>query len=171
MRGDVCHDFKTTSFGGVTMAQYWVDLLLWEAILNTNAQLKGIVELGTWEGGMARYLFAQAQARRMWFVTFDVIQPADPPPEFVRADIYRYPEVVEQAAAAMGPVALLCDGGNKPRELQLFPPLMPDGSIFVVHDWLTETQPTDVPDFLVEVYGDYCDDIGSISRVFTMKQA
>lgn len=169
MLGDKFHTFAGVSFGGVGCAQFWCDFLLWEALLNSNPQLRGIVELGTWEGGFSRYLYAQAEARGLTFATFDVIQPEFPPPEFARLDIYRYPEAIAQVAEEMGPVALFCDGGNKPRELKMFPPLMPDGSIFVVHDWGTETPPTDVPDFLEELYGDYCDEIGSISRVFRMK--
>lgn len=150
------------------MAQYFVDLYLWEALLNGNPHLRGVVELGTWQGGMSRYLWSQAQLRDMDFITFDSIIPDSPPPAFVQLDIYRYPEVVAKTAKAMGPIALFCDGGNKPRELALFPPMMPPSSIFVVHDWGSETLPTDVPPCLEEIYGDFCDEIGSASRVFRM---
>jgi hypothetical protein len=172
MSADAFHDFKACSFGGVTCAQYWVDFMLWESILNTNPHLLGIIELGTWEGGFSRYLYAQAQARSIKFATYDVVVPqlSVAPPFFVQLDIYRYPERIEQVGKVMGgPVALFCDGGNKPRELRTFPPLMPEGSIIVVHDWGTETMPTDVPDFLEELYGQYCDEIGSMSRVFRMR--
>jgi hypothetical protein len=170
MKGDRLHSFKGVSFAGVLMAQYVCDWHLWECVLTENPHLAGIVELGTWQGGMSRYLWAQAQARGMKFVTYDSMLPDVPPPEFVKLDMYRYPEVVAAAAATMGPVALFCDGGNKPRELKTFPPLMPEGSIFLVHDWGTETVPTDVPDFLEELYGDFCDEIGSVTRVFKMKE-
>jgi hypothetical protein len=171
MQGDMFHGFEGVSFGGVSCAQFWCDFLLWEALLNSNERLVGIVELGTWQGGFSRYLYAQAQARGMSFITYDSIVPDVPPPEFVRLDIYRYPAIVQHNAARMGggPVVLFCDGGNKPRELKMFPPLMPEGSIVVVHDWGTETVAADEPDFLEELYGDYCDEIGSISRVFRMK--
>jgi hypothetical protein len=166
---DPFHDFATCSFGGVTCAQQWCDFYLWEVILNTHQHLRGIVELGSWEGGMSRYLFSQAKTREMDFVTFDSIQPAEAPRNFIRLDIYRFPEKVSHEANHMGgPVALFCDGGNKPRELRTFPPLMPEGSIFVVHDWGTETQPEDVPDFLEEIHGEFCDELRSISRVFKM---
>lgn len=171
MQGDTFHTFTGVSFGGIGCAQFWCDFVLWEALLNSNPHLKGIIELGSWEGGFSRYLYAQAEARGMMFATFDSIWPQMPPPEFRQMDIYRYPEKIAQVAAEemLGPVALFCDGGNKPRELKQFPPLLPEGSIFVVHDWGTETLPGDVPDFLEELYGDYCDEIGSISRVFRMK--
>lgn len=168
---DAFHDFRTGSFGGVTCAQYWCDFFLWEMILNANPEIDGIVELGTWQGGFSRYLYAQAQARDYeLFVTYDVADPQVPPPGFKKLDIYRHAtEIADMLSGLKVPVALLCDGGNKPRELLAFPPYLPDGSLVVVHDWGTETMPADVPDFLTEVYGDFCDDIGSISRVFAVK--
>lgn len=166
MQSDPLHDFAFGSFGGFSCAQFWVDFLLWEAVLNTNRQIETIIEIGTWQGGFSRYLHAQAQHRGMGFVTYDSIVPELPPTGFTHLDVFRYPEDVVDAAD--GPTALFCDGGNKPRELRTFPPLMPDGSIFFVHDWGTETLPSDVPDFLEEIYGDFCDQIGSITRVFKL---
>lgn len=149
------------------MAQYFVDLYLWEALLNSNPQLRGIVEIGTWHGGMSRYLYAQAEARGLFFATFDSMVPESPPPCFEKTDVFRYPfKVVE--AAGEDPVALFCDGGNKPRELKTFAPLMPEGSIIIVHDWGKETLASDVPVYVEEIYGDFCDEIGSASRVFRM---
>lgn len=166
----VCQTFELTSFGGVPQAQYLCDWLLWEMLLNTYPDLNAIVELGTWKGGMALYLHAQAQARGMLFLTFDAVLPDVEVPGFERLDIYRYSGELSLRLKEMGPIALFCDGGNKPRELRTFPPSLAAESIIVVHDWGTETLPTDVPDFLEELYGDYCDQIGSISRVFRMKE-
>lgn len=169
MPGDAFHSFETTSFGGVTCAQYWCDFYLWEAVLNSNPHLFGIIELGSWEGGFSRYLYAQAQAREIEFRTYDVIEPQRFVPEYQRLDIYRYPSVVREEAFEIGPVALFCDGGNKPRELSLFPELMPPSSIFLVHDWGTEMLPEHVPEELEMIYGDFCEEIGSITRVFTRR--
>lgn len=169
MQGDPFHNFSNASFGGVSCAQYFCDFMLWEAVLNTNPHLKGIVELGTWQGGFSRYLYAQAMARGMGFITFDSVPPDNPPPHFSRADVFRDPQFIQNHAERFGPTILFCDGGNKPRELKTFPPLMPEGSITIVHDWGTETLAKDVPDFLEELYGDYCDEIGSVSRVFRMR--
>lgn len=168
MTVDSFHDFNTASFGGVTCAQYWVDFMVWEAVLNTNPELKSIIEIGTWQGGFSRYLWAQAELRGMFFATYDSIQPDVEPPCFQRLDVYRFPELVA-AGAPDGPLALFCDGGNKPRELKTFPQLMPEGSIILVHDWGTETVRADVPDTLEELYGDYCDEVGSITRIFRVK--
>lgn len=163
---DILHDFGAFSFGGVTGAQFWIDVILWENVLNDNPQITGIVELGTWEGGFSWFLWAQAQARGITFDTYDIVAPEREPPCFTQLDIYRYPERVEIGDE---PIALFCDGGNKPRELATFPPMMAEGSIFLVHDWGTETLPSDVPDSLQEMYGGWCDTVGSITRVFKAK--
>lgn len=165
----VCNSFKHVSFGGIPMAQYLADFLLWEALLNENPQLQGIVELGTWEGGFSWVLWAQTQARGLEFLTVDVKRPDREPPNFEQIDIYRFSGELAQRFKAMGPIALFCDGGNKPRELRTFPPDLAEGSVVVVHDWGSETLPKDVPDFLEEMYGEYCDRIGSASRVFKMR--
>ncbi len=151
------------------MAQFHCDLILWEMTLNSNPQLKGIVELGTWQGGFSWFLWAQAQARGLEFHTFDVIAPDKEPPGFEQIDIYLNAHELGTRFAAMGPIALFCDGGNKPRELKTFPPYLEKGSVVLVHDWGTETLPSDVPEFLREVHGDVCDDIGSVTRIFTVK--
>ncbi len=148
------------------MGQLWEDLVLWELMLNAHPELRAIVEIGTWKGGMARYLHAQAEARGMDFVTYDVFVPAAAIPGFVQCDVFANPEVVLAYVAEREPLVLLCDGGNKPRELATFATALHRGSVAVVHDWLTETMPDDVPDGLTEVYGEFCDQIGSMSRVF-----
>lgn len=166
---DLLHDFTATSFGGVTCAQFWIDFILWENLLNDRAGHVGIMEIGTWQGGFSLFLEAQARARSMGFVTYDAVEPDRPIPGFVRRDVFAEVDAVVEDAFALGegmPIVLFCDGGNKPRELATFPQLMPAGSTFVVHDWGTETLPKDVPEGLVEMYGDWCDTVGSITRVF-----
>jgi hypothetical protein len=145
--------------------------MVWELVLNNNPQVSGIVELGTYAGGFSWFLDAQARARGISFRTYDIIEPDVEPPGFERLDFYRYPEKVwlGQPHVPRDPVALLCDGGNKPRELKMFPPMCAEGSVILVHDWGTETLPSDVPDFLEELYGEFCDSVGSVTRVFRMK--
>jgi cephalosporin hydroxylase len=157
------------SFGGHPMFQYWVDLLLWEALLNQYPQVTSICELGTAEGGFSWFLFAQAKARNLRFRTYDMVQPEHEPPSFQRMDVFLDKDKVLEWIGSE-PTILLCDNGNKPRELRDYTPLLPDGSITVVHDWGTETLPSDVPDWLEEIHGDYCDALGSVSRVFRRRE-
>ena len=149
-------------------AQYWCDFILWEAILNENPETKGIVELGTWEGGFSLYLAAQADARGIRFWTFDSVAYADRHiPGFRRMDIWREADEIHRLLAVHEPVILLCDNGNKPRELRTFGAALQDPrSLVVVHDWMVEVTPSDVPESLIPVYEDFCDELGSISRCF-----
>ena len=134
------------SFGGVPAAQLVQDYFLWECLLNENPQVRGIVELGTWEGGFALYLAAQARCRGLSFRTYDVTAPAHEIPGFVQLDIFREAEQIGEYLRREGPVIVLCDGGNKPRELRTFSRYLTEEARLVVHDWGTEVLPSDVPD-------------------------
>lgn len=167
---DPLRTFKTTSFGGIPCAQYFVDFYLWECILNENPQLTRIIELGTWMGGFSLYLKAQADARNWDFVTFDsVLHMSRPIPNFNHMDIFANSEYVIKLMS-LGPCALFCDNGNKPREVEVFGQYLSNDSILVVHDWNTEFTQENVPDCLEEIYGDFCDNLGSVSRVYRRKE-
>lgn len=155
------------SFGGVPCAQQWSDFILWEAVLNERLDLQGIVELGTFKGGFSLWLYAQCKVRDMWFRTYDVIHPGRRIPGFVQIDMYlEKDEICRYLSKKPGPIILFCDGGNKPREMKTFPQCCPEGSLFFVHDWGTETLLSDIPSSLRMVYGDYCEQLRSITRVF-----
>jgi cephalosporin hydroxylase len=159
-----------STFAGVPMAQYQCDLLLWERALNHAGPLVAIVEVGTYQGGFSLFLHAQAHARGLRFHTFDVIEPDRAIPGFARVDVFRHPEAIE-CCLTDGPVALFCDGGNKPREFQTFAPMTRAGSIIAVHDWRSETKPEDVEplvlDGTVEPFLDWlATDIDSITRFY-----
>jgi hypothetical protein len=162
---DALHRLLTT-FGGVSAGQIWADYYLWELVLNAHPELKGIAEIGTWQGGFSRYLAFQAQMRRMHFRTWDVVAPEVAAPHFLRLDVFADPDPVRGFMEWAAPVVLLCDGGNKPREMALFAPHLSTDSLLIVHDWLTEVQPEEVPPMLHPVYEDVCDALGSMSRVF-----
>lgn len=155
------------SFAGIRAAQILADYWLWEALLNGgDGKLNGIVELGTGKGGFSLYLAAQANARDLFFRTYDISAPDCQVPGFVRVDIYAAADEIGRHLERHDPVILFCDGGNKPRELKTFSRYLSPTSLIVVHDWGTEMTKEDVPENVVEVYGDLCDDIGSMSRCF-----
>ncbi len=158
------------SFGGIKAAQIWSDFFLWEGLLNSH-EFNAIIELGTWEGGFSWWLWAQTQARKQSFWTFDAVEPENPPPGFTKLDVFAEVDRIATIFKHSEPLILFCDNGNKPRELQTFAPLLKqEDSLIVVHDWRTEIQPEDVPDTVEEAYGDFCDDIRSMSRVFKLKE-
>lgn len=158
------------SFAGIRAAQILADYWLWEALLNGGQRtIKGIVELGTGKGGFSLFLAAQAHARDLFFRTYDVAPPDCSVPGFVQLDIYACADEIGRHLERNDPVILFCDGGNKPRELKTFSRYLSGESLVVVHDWGTEMLPTNVPDNVTEVYGDLCDEIGSMSRCFQVR--
>ena len=153
------------SFGGVPAAQVVQDYYLWEWLLN-ETPCRGIVELGTWEGGFSLYLAAQARWRGLSFRTYDVRPPEHEIPGFFQLDIFAQAGEVGAYLEREDPVILLCDGGNKARELRTFSQYLSPASRLVVHDWGTEIQPSEVPPGLEMLHQDLFELYGSMSRVF-----
>lgn len=169
---DRYHRMSDTSFGGIPMAQIRADLVLWESVLNSNPQLEVIFEIGTWQGGFSWWLYAQSLARDIFFATFDAIQPEREVPWFTRLDVFANAEYLGKRFRAFEPCLVFCDGGNKPRELSTFAAELRDpASLLLVHDWGTEMLPEDVPDTVEMVYGEFCEELGSVTRVFRLKES
>lgn len=156
------------SFGGTTVSQIWADFVLWEGLLNSK-EFKAVFELGTWLGGFSWWLWAQCEARGMWFSTFDTIAPQREMPDMVfeKADVFASAKKLGALFREHEPCVVFCDNGNKPRELRTYAEQLkhPD-SVLVVHDWGTEIFQKDVPDTLKMVHREFCEEINSISRVF-----
>ena len=163
------HSFSGTSFGGVPMAQQWVDLIVWEGLLNDNPEIGGIVEIGTFKGGFSLYLAAQAEARDIFFRTYDVLPPEVRVPGFVQLDVFAHADAVGAHLSRHEPLVLFCDGGNKARELRTFSEFLSPESLIVVHDWETEFLRKDVPENVEFVYEPWLNDLDSPSRVFKVK--
>ena len=162
--------FGGVSFCGVPAAQYWVEFILWETLLNEKAY-SAIVELGTWQGGFSLYLATQAEGRELIFRTYDIKSPERHIPGFVQLDIFAHAEEIGEHLRSHEPVILFCDGGNKPRELKTFSRYLGPESTIVVHDWGTEMLPVDVPDNVQMIHEEWCLDLGSLSRVFRVRDA
>ena len=172
------------SFCGYGATQLWQDFWLWEHLLNRHSGLRRIVELGTAYGGFSLYLATQARYRNLTFHTFDSIDHATAPLDqlfgrpderpraaplgdsFKRVELVRDGPATEVTTLLGVPVALFCDNGDKVREVALYAPLLTPSSLCVVHDWQTEIDEEDIPDCLEERYGELCDEIGAMSRVF-----
>lgn len=167
---DLLRTFYDVTFGGVGTAQWWSDFYLWEKLLNAHPEMKAVMELGTDRGGFSLYLEMQCKFRGIEYKGYDVFEPEVYVEGFEKLDIFlNQPRVVETMNSFEGPIVLFCDNGNKPRELKVFSSKTPKGSIIAVHDWGTETLPSDVPDWLEEIYGEFCDQLGSMTRVFKVK--
>lgn len=169
--GSRFHTFSGTSFAGVAMAQAWVDLIVWEGLLNDNPGATGIVEIGTFKGGFSLYLAAQAEARGIFFRTYDVFPPEVRVPGFVQLDVFAHADEVKRHLERHDPLILFCDGGNKGRELRTFSQSLTSNSLIVVHDWETEFLRKDVPENVEFVYEAWLENLGSPSRAFKVKSA
>lgn len=170
---DRWHKFGGVSFCGVPVAQFWVEFILWESLLNEEREkpYEAIVELGTFEGGFSLYLDCQAQQRNLTFRTYDINKPARSIPGFVKLDLYARIAEIGEHLQRHEPVLLFCDGGNKPRELKTFSQFLTPDSTIVVHDWGTEMLPKDVPENVEMIHEEWCRELGSISRVFKVRDA
>ena len=176
---DADHDLDGT-YCGYPATQAPIDYVIWTRILDEHP-VELIVELGTAWGGFALYLSHLATAHGIGFVTFDRVDHRTAGPDrtfgnreaaaadlgdaFVCADVLANPEVVIGAIRGRR-VVLLCDNGDKPREVALFAPELRPGSVLVAHDWGTEIGWEDIPLCLIQLYGDWCDENHSASRVF-----
>lgn len=131
---------------GRPIGQSWDDLKLWETVLNRFDHFKWIVELGTWEGAMALYLFVQCWSRDLLFTTIDKKAPTKETPWFINADVLKkdvtFPLLTSMKST---PGILFCDDGDKPKEVQKYHSLIHPNSFIAVHDWGTEFLEKDIP--------------------------
>ena len=165
---DRWHRYGGVTFAGVAVAQYWVEFILWETLLNER-RYNAIVEIGTLDGGFSLYLHSQAALRKMGFRTYDVRFPAREIPGFHRKDVFADEADVGEHLWRTDPVIVLCDGGNKPRELKTFSRYVTGSSTLVVHDWGTEMLRKDIPSNVYMVHEEWCEELGSASRCFRVR--
>jgi cephalosporin hydroxylase len=143
------------TFLGQRAAQTWSDFYNWERFFEAFP-VRSVIELGTWTGGFALFLLLQTLQRNAQFLTFDTA-PAPACDSLVAkalglklhcrtVDIFAQDgKAVAQAMAQLPkPLLLFCDNGDKPREFQLFTPMLQPGDFVAVHDWGTEFNPPDV---------------------------
>lgn len=172
---------RNSSFLGVRMLQRWVDLVVWEKLLNVHMELRAIVELGTGRGSFSTFLLLQAMQRGLKFWTYDnrKLEEMETTPVAQRLDLARYfrlgdifdsrsslVEVISHRPA-LHPLILFCDNGDKPREFRTFVPHLWKGDLVGVHDWTEEFCPVDVKpvrDWIEPVFFGECEEMGSITR-------
>ena len=89
-------------------------------------------------------------------------------PHFIHADVWDK-KTVEPLIAdnSNKPLALLCDGGNKPKEMQTFTPLLSVGDFAIVHDWGNEVSDADLVGLPIEmILRQECESLKSLTRFF-----
>ena len=162
------------------IAQYPVDLILWDIFLTSRPTIRSVVELGSAAFGLSLYLALQCYQRGLEFRTFDInaSNNLNSPlsnlvklrNNFIMGDIFG--DVREQLTLLLRyglphPILLYCDDGDKPREFKGFVPCLRAGDYVGVHDWGREIDEDDVSifgDAVVPLYWDMWRQLGSITR-------
>jgi cephalosporin hydroxylase len=159
------------TFGGTPIAQTWTDLAIWEEFLNRH-EIAGLIELGTWKGGMAAFLAFQGLARGFKLTTVD----SNPGWLENRAvleelgvdihchDVFDLEFMRDLINSMPKPTLLFCDNGNKARELREIAPLLASGDYIAVHDWGSEAGPSDVDPSWISLMDSECEAARSITR-------
>ena len=116
-------------------------------ILTENEQIKGIIEIGAYFGGLSVYLASECIERGYKpLLTFDnkvryrpkLFDKLDV--DFVVDDVFSEESIKKiKEYIKDTPVLLICDGGHKTKEFNTFVPMLPDGSVVGIHDWGIET--------------------------------
>jgi len=174
------YDVYHASFLKIHTMQYWADLAIWEKFLAAHPhEFKGLIELGTYRGGMSIFLLLQCVQWGMSFYTFDkqrfpletpVAQMIDLEAHFHEGDIFeeRKPKLLELIGMdGLHPLLLYCDDGNKPREFATFVPHLRSGDYVAVHDWGLEFHPQHVKpvEHLIEpTFWEECETLNSLTR-------
>ena len=131
----------------------------WEKVLFENSY-KRFIEFGTYKGGLSMFFLLWSIQRKAEFYTYDnmahkmsrIAYHLHLPKYFKKLDIFEHEEEIGKLIQAPGVTILFCDNGDKPKELKVFSKYLKIGDIIGVHDWLTEVQPSDIPEELQLIY-------------------
>lgn len=175
-------DFGGQRFMDHRIAQYPMDLSMWERFLNSISDIKSIVELGTANCGMALFLALQAYQHGMEFRTFDWKEGEnlDTPlskllclrDKFILGDLWG--DSLDILTNLLmnefsHPILLFCDDGvtGKEDEFRDFVPLLQVGDYVAVHDWPYNISEGDIGffgDALERLWWEQWEVVGSITR-------
>ncbi len=143
------------TFLGMPMQQCWEDLALWERLLNEQP-VRALLEIGTGSGAFSTFLLAQCRARRIRFLSFDILPHSVENAVTQALELALRLRVGDVWTSGMieidtilrtrccHPLLVFCDGGDKRREVRMFAGLLEAGDLLAAHDWGTEIGPGDV---------------------------
>lgn len=104
-----------------------------------------IIEIGTYNGGFTIAIGVHAHQIGARVVTYDVAKAPDArfaalakflEIEFRTANVWDVEAEIAQLIASPGVSYVLCDGGNKPRELSTFGRYLKPGDVIAAHDYM-----------------------------------
>ena len=127
---------------GMYAAQNRLAIPTWSYAMEMHPPAR-IIELGTYSGGFITALALHARMIGAKVITYDR-SPADVKiipigrdlgVDFRVADIWQAEEEIAQLVTGPGTTYLLCDGGDKPRELATFARYLKSGDVIASHDY------------------------------------
>jgi cephalosporin hydroxylase len=153
---------------GVSCSLTWLDLGAIAHIIQT-AHIRTVLEVGVEHGGLASYLRATGLYTGLVYrgidITLNALNTA------VRArdlsaiderdawDDRTIAEMRDWLATQPAPCLIICDGGDKPKELHLYAPLIRPGDVLLGHDFHNEYVEAAIADMPLErMCADWLDD-------------
>lgn len=101
-----------------------------------------VIEIGTAYGGLSQFLYEQSILHGFSFITYDRykerLHDNIPAPQFDFRNIDCFSEEGKEQiieCLSTNKTLLLCDGGNKKNEFNLFAPYLQHGSYIMAHDY------------------------------------
>lgn len=174
---NLLYDTNTTTFLGMPMRQYGIDLLLWEHFFTLYKEdIVQVIELGSGYGGFSLYLLLQCIQHNLEFYTFDnkfmkahtskVGKKFQLKKHFAILDIFKQTDFVHIKQLMTHPTLLICDNGDKPKEIATFAPLLEPGDFLTVHDWGVEIFAKDIPSQFKPVIATTAQSVESLTGFF-----
>lgn len=127
---------------GMAMCQNRLAVPTWSYAMEACPP-RTIVEIGTYNGGFTTALAVHAHFLGARVVTFDRCLPDERISplarhlgvEFVQGDVWQLEDRIGALVGGPGQTFLLCDGGDKRRELQTFARYLKPGDVIGAHDY------------------------------------
>jgi len=154
---------------GVSCSLTWLDLGAIAHVLQ-RASIRLVIEIGVEHGGLAAYLASYCHYTGCSYKGIDItLNPLHP---VVREDMAlaqieerdawsaaTVERVAQWVAQSHGPVLIFCDGGDKPKELHLYAPLLRPGDVLLGHDYGNEYDDAAIADVpATRLHADWLDD-------------
>lgn len=128
---------------GFPMCQSRLAVPLWSYVMELYPP-KQIVEIGSLNGGFTTAIGVHAWRIGCKVFSFDVCVAPNQDwaslakflgIDFIQQDVFEFSSVVESLVKQRGVTFLLCDGGNKPKEFNIFAKFLRSGDIIAAHDY------------------------------------
>lgn len=157
---------------GISTSMTWLDIGALLTLI-TLSKAQRVLEIGVEHGGCSVLLatYCRYAARKIEYRGIDICLNAlsstiteDDPIDLLERDAWASKTITEMRAwlaASPGPRLIFCDGGDKPRDLHAYAPLLKAGDVIVAHDYMNEYNDdalADLPPHLERVRADWLDE-------------